>query len=88
MKIKEGFLLRTVAEEHVVIAIGKASLVLNGIIKLNDSGALLWNAIMDGAGEDQLIGLLARTYEIPEAQAEKDVASFLDMLRGAGCLEE
>ena len=88
MKIKEGFLLRTVAEEHVVIAVGKASLVLNGIIKLNDSGALLWNAIVDGAGEDRLVRLLTGAYDIPEAQAEKDVGSFLETLRGAGCLEE
>lgn len=88
MKIKEGFLLRTVAEEHVVIAVGKASLVLNGIIKLNDSGALLWNAIMDGAGKDQLVRLLTGAYDISEAQAEEDVSSFLETLRGAGCLEE
>lgn len=88
MKIKEGFLLRTVAGEHVVIAVGKASLVLNGIIKLNDSGALLWNGIMDGAEKDQLVGLLTDTYDVSEAQAEKGVGSFLDTLRRAGCLEE
>ena len=88
MKIKEGFVLRTVVGEHVVVAVGKASLLLNGIIKLNESGALLWNAIQDGSDEAQLVGLLMERYEIPEDQAEKDVNAFLDTLRATGCLEE
>ncbi len=88
MKIKEGFILRTVVGEHVVVAVGKASMLLNGIIKLNESGTLLWDAIKDEADKEQLAALLVRTYGIPEKTAEKDVNSFLETLRGAGCLEE
>lgn len=88
MKIKEGFLLRTVVGEHVVVAVGEASLVLNGIIKLNDSGALLWKAIEDGADEKAMAEQLVRTYGIAGEKAQKDVGAFLDTLRGVGCLEE
>ena len=88
MKIKEGFVLKTVVGEHVVVAVGKASFVLNGIIKLNDSGKLLWNAIEGGADEAQLARLLVRTYGIPGEKAQKDVGAFLSTLRSAGCLEE
>lgn len=88
MKIKEGFILRTVVSEHVVVAVGKASILLNGVIKLNDSGAMLWNAIKDGSDQEQLVSLLIDTYGIGRDQAEKDVNAFLDTLRGIGCLEE
>lgn len=88
MKIRDGFILRSVSGEHVVVAVGSASIVLNGIIKLNDSGALLWNAIKEGSDEKELAGLLVRTYGIPEDKAGKDAGSFLETLRGIGCLEE
>lgn len=88
MKIKEGFVLRTVVGESVVVAVGKASILLNGIIKLNDSGALLWKAIQDGSDKEQLVRLLMQTYDISGERAEKGVNGFLDTLRAIGCLEE
>ena len=38
MKIKNGFMLRKVGAQNVVVAVGEASRSFNGIIRLNDSG--------------------------------------------------
>ena len=38
MKINEGFVLRKVGKDQVVVAIGEASARLNGLIKLNGTG--------------------------------------------------
>ena len=38
MKIKNGFMLRKVGSQNVVVAVGTASKDFNGIIRLNDSG--------------------------------------------------
>jgi len=87
MKIKEGFILRTIAKEHVVVAIGKASTVLNGIIKLNNSSAFLWNILNDGAEKDDLVSALQERYGIPEDVADRDVSAFLEVLSSVGCIE-
>ena len=88
MKIKEGFMLREVAGNHVVVPVGKASTLLNGIIRLNGSGVLLWGLLKDGADEKSLVSKLAVEYGISEEQAAQDAGAFLDSLKEIGCLEE
>jgi len=44
MKLKEGFMLRQVAGEHVVLPVG-ADVDFNGMITLNETGAFLWNRL-------------------------------------------
>ena len=44
MKIKNGFVVREIAGECVVVALGEASKVFNGIIKLNETGKIIWNS--------------------------------------------
>lgn len=88
MKIKEGFILRKVAGKNVVVAIGSASKVLNGMIKLNDTGVFCWNYLLKGITDEELVEVLSSEYEITKDQAETDLKAFLNTLREAGCLEE
>ena len=87
MKIKTGFVLRTVANENVVMAIGQASRLLNGIIKLNGTGVLLWNLLAKGTEKNELVSALQQTYRISCDQAEQDVDAFLATLNRVGCVE-
>lgn len=88
MKIREGFMLRKVAGQNVVVAIGPASRILNGMIKLNDTGAFCWDYLVKGTSEEELEKALMSEYGISEEQAKADARAFLDTLRGAGCLDE
>ncbi len=88
MKIKKGFILRKVAGKYVVVAIGSASRSLNGIIKLNDTGAFCWDYLLQGIPEKDLVNKLVSEYDVTMEQAEQDVKAFLDTLREAGCLDE
>jgi len=54
MKIKEGFLLRQVADNWVVLPVGQACVDFNGMLSLNDSGALLWKALEQGGDREAL----------------------------------
>lgn len=87
MKIKEGFILRNVAKEHVVMPVGRASLLLNGLIKLNDSGAMLWNLLKEEADQETLVAALEKEYGISNEQAKADVEAFLAPLIKVGCVE-
>ena len=49
MKLKENFVLRQVAGSYAVLAVGAASVDFNGMLTLNESGALLWRALEQGA---------------------------------------
>lgn len=80
MKLKEGFLLRDVAGETVVIPSGD-SLDLNMMITLNDTGKFLWERIEQGAEEQELVQALLAEYEVDEATAKASVAAFVEKLK-------
>lgn len=86
MKIKEGFMLRQVGEQTIVVAVGSASRDFNGIIRLNSVGKFLWEALSVGAEVDELAVKLSETYDVDEATAKADVISFIEKLKGADLL--
>lgn len=88
MKIHEGFLLREVAGNFVVMPVGAAAERLNGMIKLNETSAFLWKRLETGADEQELVSALLAAYEIDEATARRDIGVFLDTLRRARVLDE
>lgn len=88
MKIKEGFVLRSVADTWAAIPVGKAAAEFNGMLNLNDSGAVLWQCLEQGAQRDELLQVVLDRYEVTAEQAVNDVDSFLETLRKAGCIEE
>lgn len=86
MKIKDGFILRTVADTHIVVAVGKESKNFNKMIKLNDSAAFLWKQLSAERTVAELANELSNEYGISPAQAEADAQAFADTLREAGLL--
>ena len=88
MKLKENFVLRQVAGSYVVVAVGAASVDFNGMLTLNESGALLWRTLEGGADRAALLAALTSEYDVDEAQAARDLDEFLNSLRTAGCLAE
>lgn len=80
MKIKEGFLLREVAGETVVIPSGD-SLDLNMMITLNSTGAFLWEKLQADTTEDALVAALLAEYDVDEATAKEAVQAFVEKLK-------
>lgn len=83
MKIKDGFILREVAGSFIVVAVGEAVKEFNGIINLNETGAVLWKTLEKGATKEQLVKALLAEYDVDEATAEKDVSAFIEKLQEA-----
>ena len=76
MKLKDGFLLRQVAGEHVVLPIGP-ELEQNIMITLNGTGAFLWERLQSETDEDALVAALLETYEVQEPLARQCVQDFV-----------
>lgn len=80
MRIKDGFTLRTICGEHVVVGEGLAQVNFNKILSLNESAAYLWEAV-EGKDftADTLTDLLLEQYEVTREQAAADVAKLLEV---------
>lgn len=63
IKIKEGFLLRKVAGDHVVVPVGEAGKVFHGMIRLNVT-ALLMEQCRKETTKEQVLQAMAEKYEV------------------------
>ena len=88
MKIKTGFILRSVGGNRMVVATGARSKAFGGMIRLNESGSVLWNTLTKGATSEELVEALLGEYAVDRETAETDVSAFLGTLREAGVLDE
>lgn len=85
MKLKDGFILRTVAGETIVVPTGSA-LDLNMMITLNETGKFLWEKLEKGAQTEELVAALLEEYDVDETTAKAHVAAFVEKLNGHGFL--
>lgn len=87
MKIKSDFLLHKLGEQYVVVAVGDRSKAFNGIIRLNSTGAFLWEQLSNEKSEDELAEALAGEFETDISSARADVSEFISELSEGGFLE-
>lgn len=80
MKLREGYVLRTVAGQHLVLPVGETARQLNGSIMLNESGAFLWRLLSASKSRDELVSALLEEYDTDSQTAEKAVDMFISQL--------
>ena len=78
MKIKEGYILRNVAGSFVVVPIGDAASEFNGMMNLNETGAFLFEKMIEGISREDLIKTLTEEYDVDEETATADVDTFIE----------
>ena len=67
MKIKNGFELRNICGENIIISHGKENINFTKIISLNESAALIWNQLADkDFSIDDMVHILTSEYEVDE----------------------
>jgi hypothetical protein len=88
LRIKDGYIIKIVAGENIVVAVGAESERFNGMLNLTETGALLWQKLCNGATIDSLTKALTDEYEVEQAQAEADARAFVQKLAESGFLDE
>ncbi len=86
MKIKNGFVLRSVGGHSIVVPVGAQTIDFNCMITLNETGAFLWQQLQSERSSQELIEALLAEYEVETAVAEVDVARFVEKLQQAELL--
>ena len=89
MKIIDGFVLRPLGEEFIVIGEGISQINFNKMISLNSTAAFLWENVerKDFTVED-LTKLLTDNYEVEEERAAADAAAIAAKWIEAGIVSE
>ena len=87
MKIKKDFILRKVADSYVVVPVGKLTLDFNGIINLNETGAVLFGLLQEGAEKEDLLRKMLEEYDVTPEKAAADIDVFLKKAEEADVLE-
>lgn len=80
-------MLREVAGNYVVVAVGKAADQFNGLINLNGTGAFLWKQLEKSSTKEELLMSIMKKYEVDENAAATDVDEFLMQIREGNFVE-
>ena len=85
MKILDGFIVRKVGDDNVVVPIGERSKEFHGMVKLNETATFMWNFFSESEhSKDECVSALMSEYDVEKDVAEADVQSFMDSLLKAG----
>ena len=88
MKIIDGFRLREVIGQSIVIGEGVNQVDFNKLVTLNDSATYLWKAVEGKEFEvETLASLLIEKYGIDEELATKDAAALAAQWKETGLVE-
>lgn len=85
MKLKDGFILREVAGQIVVLPSGD-ELDLNMMITLNEVGKFIWVLLEQETDEAAIVDAILKEYDVDKATAEAAVAGFIKKLNEHGFL--
>lgn len=88
MRKIEGFRLRKIQGQSVVIGEGSGQVDFNKLIILNDSAAYLWERVEGICFDATLLSsLLVERYGISEEIAHRDAENVVGMWKKAGIIE-
>ncbi len=87
MKIKKGFVLRSVGGEYVVVPVGALSKTFRGMINLNETGAFLWRFFLEERTKEEAVNALKNEYDADEETLALDVDRFMEILTRNGFVE-
>ena len=76
--------MRQLGKEYMVVAVGEASRLFNGMIRLNETGAFFWENMEKGIEKSALVDkMLERFDDLDRETAEKDLDEFVAKIRFA-----
>ena len=88
MKIKDGFIIKTIAGSTVAVPVGENLVNLQLMLTLNESGAFLWQCLQKKCTEEELVEAMTAEYDIDAETARADVLEFITVLKENQILDE
>ncbi|MCR4774676.1 MAG: PqqD family protein [Prevotella sp.] len=79
MKRKNGFNIRKICGENIIVAEGKENIDFSNVVSMNDTSAFLWDKLEVGKEytADDLAAFLTEEYDVDEATALNDCQNII-----------
>lgn len=84
IRINEGYKLKQIIDEYVIIATGDKAVKFSAVLVLNEVGVLVFKMLQEGKSEKEIAQALVAEFGIDEATAAADVKRFVDKLINDG----
>ena len=82
MQIKRDFTIQKVGGSYVAVAVGETSKTFHGMVRLNETGAFLWNKMAEkDCAEEELVDAILAEYEVDHETVVADVHRIVETLR-------
>ena len=88
MKLKTKYILRSVADKTVAIALEQGDEKTDGVITLNETGAFIFSRLNEQADFNSIVEDFFNEYDVTREEAEKAVSSFVETLKNSELLED
>ena len=81
MQINKDFTIQKVGAFFVAVPVGETSKSFHGMVRLNETGAFLWNLMAQkDMTEEALVDALLEEYDVAREVAERDVHRVVETL--------
>jgi len=88
MRAKNGFKLKEICGENVIVGEGKENIDFSSIISMNETSAYLWKSVQDKDFDAEMLAkLLTDEYEVDDATALADSEAIIQQWVEAGIAE-
>jgi len=88
LKVKDGFVLRNVVDEYILMPVDDTILQFDGAVLLNEVSAFIWNKMQTPVSKVDLLKSILDEFDVEENVAAKDLDSILETFAGFGIIEK
>lgn len=88
MKARDGFVLRNIMDDHILVPVGSRIKDFRGTIVMNELSAFIWEKLQKSVTEAELLSDILDEYDIDEATAKRDLTALLEKLRDFEVIED
>ena len=88
MKAREGFILRNLVGEHLLMPVGANIKTFQGVIRMNELSAFIWQHLASDTTRDVLLAAILAEYDIDAPAAASDLDEALSKMRLMDLIED
>ena len=88
MKAKDGFVLRNIMDEFVLMPTGENINQFNGTVLFNAQAAFLWEKLQNPVSREDLLSAMLDEYDVDEPTAARDLDAALEKFKTLGLIAE
>ena len=87
MKVKDGFVLRNIADEYILMPVGDNIRHFNGTLLMNEVSAFIWEKLQNPMTSSDLLTAILEEFDVDEATASADLDTVLKELKDYDVIE-